>query len=236
MINRLVSVAILCLFAGSAFAGDPASNAPPAEAVAKPNETAAVPPSAPVDMGQAAVGDHWTYDLTDEISGEVKARTTATITEISSNNVTIRTERVGADTVGIIVYDNSWNVVRSGAQRFSPNDGSGIELPLEVGKTWKIRSDRIESTGAIWKKEGESKITGKEKITTKAGEFDAFVIETKFSAQNVNDRSRKTESTVRTWFSPNVNHWVKRSTEFHVNGHLLQNYVIELTSYGRKKA
>jgi hypothetical protein len=236
MINRLVSVAIICLFAGSAFAGDPASNTPPAEAVAKPNDTAAVPPSAPVDMGQAAVGDHWSYDLTDEISGEVKRRTIATVTEISSNSVTIRTERVGADNVGIIVYDNSWNVVRSGAQRFSPNDGSGVELPLEVGKTWKIQSDRIDSTGAIWKKVGESKVTGKEKITTKAGEFDAFVIETKFSAQNVNDRTRKTEATVRTWFSPNVNRWVKRNTEFRVNGHLLQDYVIELTSYGRKKA
>jgi hypothetical protein len=236
MINRLVSVAIICLFAGSAFAGDPASNTPPVEAVAKPNDTAAVPPSAPVDMGQAAVGDHWSYDLTDEISGEVKRRTIATVTEISSNSVTIRTERVGADNVGIIVYDNSWNVVRSGAQRFSPNDGSGVELPLEVGKTWKIQSDRIDSTGAIWKKVGESKVTGKEKITTKAGEFDAFVIETKFSAQNVNDRTRKTEATVRTWFSPNVNRWVKRNTEFRVNGHLLQDYVIELTSYGRKKA
>jgi hypothetical protein len=235
MINRFLLAAAFCLSVGSAFAGDPPSNTPSTEPAAKPNDAAAVPSSPPPDMRQVAVGDHWSYDLTDEISGEIKRRQTATITEVSSNNVTARTERDGTDTVGIVIYDNSWNVIRNGSQRFSPNDGSGIALPLDVDKAWKIQSDRIDSTGAIWKKVGESRITGQEKITTKAGEFDAFVIETKFSIQNVNDRSRKADSTVRMWFSPAVNHWVKRSTVLRVNGHVLQDYVIELTGYGRKK-
>jgi len=236
MINRFRLAAMLWLSVGSALAGDLASNAPSAEAAARPNDAASVPaPTAP-DMRQAAVGDHWSYDLTDEISGEIKRRTTVTITEISPNDVTTRTERVGMDTVGIIIYDNSWNVIRNGSRRFSPNDGSGIELPLEIDKAWNIRSDRIDPTGVIWKKVGQSRVTGKEKIATKAGEFDAFVIETKFSVQNLNDRSRKSEATVQTWFSPNVNHWIKRSTVFRVNGHVLQDYVIELTGYGRKKA
>jgi hypothetical protein len=236
MINRFLLAAMLCLFSGSAFAGDPASIAPSAEAAAKPDDAAAMPSSTAPDMRQIAVGDHWSYDLTDEISGEIKRRTTLTVTEISPNDVTTRTERVGTDAVGIIIYDNSWNVIRNGSRRFSPNDGSGIELPLQVDKAWNIRSDRIDSTGAIWKKVGQSRVTGKEKIATKAGEFDTFVIETKFSVQNLNDRSRKSEATVQTWFSPDVNRWVKRSTVFRVNGHVLQDYVIELTGYGRKKA
>jgi hypothetical protein len=236
MINRFLLAAMLCLFSGSAFAGDPASIAPSAEAAAKPNDAAAVPPSTTPEMRQIAVGDHWSYDLTDEISGEIKRRTTLTVTDISPNDVTTRTERVGTDAVGIIIYDSSWNVIRNGSRRFSPNDGSGIELPLQVDKAWNIRSDRIDPTGVIWKKVGRSRVTGKEKIATKAGEFDTFVIETKFSVQNLNDPSRKSEATVQTWFSPDVNRWVKRSTVFRVNGHVLQDYVIELTSYGRKKA
>ncbi len=235
MLNRLFFIAILCLSAGSALAEDPAPKAQPAETATKPNDTAPAPPTPVVDMRQVAVGDHWSYDLTDEISGEIKRRQTATVTEVSTKDVTVRIEIAGSDNVGIIIYDNSWNATKNGPQRFSPNDWSGIEQPLEVNKTWKIQSNRIDSNGAVWKRVGESRVTGKESITTKAGQFDTFLIETKFSAQNTNDRSRKTDAVVQTWFDPDINHWVKRSTVMRVNGHVLQNYVLELTGYGRRK-
>jgi hypothetical protein len=53
---------------------------------------------------------------------------------------------------------------------------------------------------------------------------------------NANDPTRQTDATVRMWYSPAIDHWVKRSTVFRVNGHVLQNYVIELTGCGRKKS
>lgn len=233
MLNRFLFIALLGLSVTSAYAEEAASQSTPAtSSAAKPAGAAASPVQ---DMQPIAIGDFWSYDLTDNISGELKQRRTARITEITPKSITARIERAGDSRVGIIVYDTAWDVIKSGPQRFSPNDGSGIQQPLEIGKSWKIRSDRIDSTGAIWKKIGESRVVGKESITTKAGQFDAFVIETKFSAQNTKDRARKTEGVVRMWYSPAIDHWVKRSIVFRVNGHVLQNYAVELTAYGRKK-
>lgn len=186
-------------------------------------------------MSQIATGDHWSYDLIDEISGEVKRKPTFIITEVTPNNITARTELPGSTNFGIVVYDLSWNMLKSGPQRFSPNDGSGIQTPLEVNKSWPVRSNRIDSTGQIWKKTGESRVTGKETVTTKAGQFDTFVIETQASAHNNNDYARKTDITVKSWYSPVINHWVKRSSVFRVNGHVLQSETLVLTGYGRKK-
>ncbi len=141
----------------------------------------------------------------------------------------------GQSKFGIIVYDTSWNILKRNAERFSPNDGSGIVLPLQIDKTWPVQANRIDSSGAVWKISGQSRVARQESVTTKAGKFDAFVIETKFTAQHTNDHSRKTDATVVMWYSPAIDHWVKRSTVFRVNGHVLQNYVVELTSYGRKQ-
>jgi hypothetical protein len=186
-------------------------------------------------MQQLAVGDHWSYDLTDEISGEIKQKQTATITELSAKEITVRTELASSSKVGIAIYDTSWNVIKNSSERFSPNDGSGIQLPLEVDKSWNVESNWVGINGTVWKKTGRSRVAGKETIKTKAGEFDSFVIESKFSVQNTTDRTRKIEAEVRTWYSPIVNHWVKRASLVRVSGHVLQNNVLELRSYGRRK-
>jgi len=227
MFSRFVSIAMLCLLASPVLADDP---------VAKPDTTAAPAQSSPAaDMQQVAVGDHWSYSMTDQISGQLKQQQTVTITEISPKDITARTEIEGQSKFGIIVYDTSWNILKNNAQRYSPNSGLGIQKPLAINKSWAIRSDRIDPNGTVWRLNGQSRVTGQESVSTKAGKFDVFVIETKYTTQNTNDPTRKTDATAVTWYSPALDHWVKRSNVFRVNGHVLQNYVVELTSYGRKK-
>jgi hypothetical protein len=228
--------AAICLFCvSSAFADDISSSGQPSDKAEKSsNAPPAVSPS-PADMQQLAVGDHWSYDLTDEISGEIKQKETATITDLSSKDVTVRTELADSPKVGITIYDTSWNIIKINSTRFSPHDGSGVQLPLKIDKSWNTEADRIDSKGIVWKKTVQSRVTGRETIKTKAGEFDSFVIDSKFLVQNTNDRTRKTEAEVRTWYSPILNHWVKRASLVRVSGHVLQNNVLELTSYGRRK-
>ena len=78
-------------------------------------------------------------------------------------------------------------------------------------------------------------MTGQELITTKAGKFETAIIETNFSMQNTKDPSRKSETSIRTWYSTDIDHWVKRNTMVRENGRLFQNVTIELTEYGRKQ-
>ena len=52
---------------------------------------------------------------------------------------------------------------------------------------------------------------GHESITTKAGTFDTFFIETNFTGRNVQDSTLVNQNSWRTWFAPDIDHWVKRS-------------------------
>jgi hypothetical protein len=221
--SRSVFAGAMLLSISSAWAADDAA------------QTSSTPP-APANMQEPAVGDHWTYQLSDEISGKVTSTRTVLVTELSKNDVTTRVDIAGTGQSGITVYDRSWNILSDGAFRHSPNDGTGVRVPLAVGAQWKFTTDSQNSnTGATFKRIGSAHVTAKETVTTKAGTFDTFVIETKFTARNTKNPSLVSEVSMKTWFSPEVDHWVKRSSTVRNVGHLVRSDTTELTDFGRKK-
>ncbi|WP_439923148.1 hypothetical protein [Nitrobacter sp. JJSN] len=232
---RLVVVVVvvpLLFLSGVSFAEDAS---PPATPSANNGVVQSSSTDPGIDMSQVAVGDHWSYDVIDDITGKVKQRVTSLVTDVSEKEIATRAETEGSSRYGEFIYDKSWNIIKRGDQRFSPNDGGGIQDPLEVNKTWSIRADRIDSKGHIWRKTGTSRASEKETITTKAGRFDAFVIETKFTARNSVDPTRKAAGSVKMWYSPRLDHWVKRTTALSENGHTVQKETVELTGFGRRK-
>ena len=205
---------------------------PPAPAPA----AAVEPPKAVVSMEEPRPGDHWTYEVRDEISGTVRANRTNVVAEVTPTEISVRFKVEGSNNnEGINVYDRSWNLVDARPWRFSPNDGSGIRTPLAVGKTWTFQSNNVNSAnGNAWKRSGTSKVVGQETVTTKAGTFETFKIETSYTAHNVNDPTRKDEVTAQTWYAPAIDHWVKRTSVIRSDKHLRENNSLELTEYGRK--
>jgi len=114
-------------------------------------------------------------------------------------------------------------------------NGTGIRTPLKPDAQWKFASDSTNSnSGATFKRTGNSRVTGQETITAKAGKFDTIVYETNFSSRNTKDPARSSDISSRTWYSTDINHWVKRSIVVRQGGQVFQNEVIELTGYGRK--
>jgi len=195
------------------------------------------PPAVAVPVANsAAPGDHWSYEVKDEISGEIKETRTFTVTDISKNEIAVRGDSNRRTDFSDVIYDQSWNVVRGPIFKFSPNDGSGIKIPLTLDSQWKssINATNI-NNGQVWKRTNISKVTGQEKVTTKAGTFDAFVIETNTVIKNVVDPTLGQEVTFHTWYSPDVNHWIKRAFVVRQNGRVFQSETMELTAYGRKK-
>jgi hypothetical protein len=187
-------------------------------------------------MEEPMGGDHWTYEVRDEIAGTITATRTNVVTEVTPKDISTRVDTVGKPEPGQIVYDRSWNVTLSGQWKYSPNDGAGIQMPLTVGKIWNFQANETNvSNGYIWSRSGKSKVVGQETVTTKAGTFDTFKIETLFSRKNVKDPTQKAEVTSVTWYAPAIDHWVKRTFVNRVDRHLLVNNTIELTEYGRKQ-
>jgi hypothetical protein len=230
---RRASFLAICLVAPNVWAQQAPS---PAETRATPASAQAA--KAVVPMEEPLPGDHWTYEIRDEITGKLTATRENTVTEVSPNTISVRFDRIGANTNehGFTVYDRSWNVLEDRPWRYSPHDGSGIQMPLAAGKTWPVQTNNINSAnGNVWRRSGNAEVVAEESITTKAGTFDTFKIEIKFTGKNVNNPMLKNEVTTLIWYAPAIDHWVKRTFVSRANKHLEIDRTIELIEYGRKQ-
>ena len=228
---RCIILVVVSLAATGAWAQTPSpAAAPPDAAASAPPEKAVVP------MEEPQPGDRWTYEMRDEITGSVTATREYAVTEVTPTNISVRYKNLSNNNEGLIVYDRSWNVLEDRPWRYAPNDGAGIQLPLAVGKTWPVQTNNINSAnGSVWKRSGSSKVVGQESVTTKAGTFDTFKIETKFTGRNVNNPTLKNEVTSLTWYAPAIDHWVKRTFVSRADKHLQIDNEFELVEYGRKQ-
>jgi hypothetical protein len=200
-----------------------------------PAPAPAAEPSDQEKMEDPQVGDHWTYEYRDEITGDVKSIITNTVTDLSDSQIGIRITWAGRSNSNAQTFDRSWNLINNGVRRYSPNDGSGIQAPLAVGKAWHVKSNEINSTsGFVAKRSGTSKVTAQESVTTPAGTFDTLKIETSYLIQNSNNVTDKAQVVMQTWYAPTVDHWVKRSYTMRYHGRVTANNAVELVDYGRR--
>jgi hypothetical protein len=228
----MLRYAVLGLFAFAASSALAQQASPPDQAPA----AAVEPAKAVVAMEEPQPGDHWTYEVHDEITGAVTATRENAVTEVTPTEISVRFKSVGTPNEGFAVYDRSWNMVEERPWKYSPNDGSGIQSPLAVGKTWPIKTNNVNSAnGNVWRRSGTSKVVGQESVTTKAGTFDTFKIETTFTAKNVNNPTLENEVTSLTWYAPAIDHWIKRTYVSRANKRLQTSNLIELVEYGRKQ-
>ncbi|HTZ02829.1 MAG TPA: hypothetical protein VMC05_10890 [Xanthobacteraceae bacterium] len=209
---------------------------------AAPNNQAAPPAAAPTaaeaqeSMDPPMVGDHWTYEVRDEITGELKNTLSNIVTDVTPTEIAVRVQNQAySQGPSVLVYDRSWNVKNNPSWRYSPNDGTGIKMPLAVGNSWRFHDDQIRSGyGTTFKNVGTSKVVGTESVTTDAGTFQALKIQTSINGHNSNDSTKRFESTVTTWYVPSLDHWAKRTVKSAFNGSVAENDSLELVDYGRR--
>jgi len=225
-------------FVGSAFADGTTPTRIAQNGGASPEPVQAAKSVAAASMSDVAIGDHWTYDVRDEIAGAVILTRKYIVTDISGGQIAMRVDVVNSSRQsGSIVYDKSWNILRDGANRYSPNSGTGIQSPLKLTAEWKTTADEINGNNRnAWKIAVSSRVTGQESVTTKAGTFDTYAIETMQAIRNAKNPAANSQITIRTWFAPDVNHWVRRNFVRRVGGLIVGNETMELVEYGRKSA
>jgi hypothetical protein len=192
-------------------------------------------PNSPEPMEDPLTGDHWTYEVRDDITGDIKSTITNTVTDVSGADVSIRVGVLGNPNSGYQTFDHSWNLINNGIWRYSPNDGTGVRAPLTAGKTWSIRGIDVNTTaGVSWKRSGTAKVVAQESVTTRAGTFDTFKIEISLQFQNANDPTKKYQAVFQTWYAPVIDHWVKRSFVSRFDGRVRDKNTTELVEYGRR--
>lgn len=192
-------------------------------------------PNAPEPMEDVQTGDHWTYQVRDDITGELKSTVTNTVTDATATEINIRFSLLGNPQAGYQTFDRTWNLTNSGIWRFSPNDGTGIRLPLAVGKTWSFKNAALNTkAGNSLKRSGTAKVLAQESITTSAGTFDTFKIEISLQEENAADSTKKLQVVQQMWYAPAIDHWVKRSMVSRADGQVRDKSTMELVEYGRR--
>jgi hypothetical protein len=188
------------------------------------------------DNNSVQVGDQWTYGRKNEITGAPGDTYTVTVTEVTPKEIVTSVTFQGRDGSVINAFDHDWNTVANGVWRSTPHDGPGIRLPLEVGKEWRSEYFDINTLNSVKNKGSQiTKVTGRETITTQAGTFDTFKIERQARSFNIAAPGSSAEIQVVLWYSPEINHWVRRTTLTKVQKRIRDNTSEELTAFSRKQ-
>jgi hypothetical protein len=191
-------------------------------------------PAQVADIAGVLPGDRWVYEVTDEVTGDIKQTTTVVVLDVSEKEINTRVSIRGANPRQI-VFDRGWSRIDDSSWKFTPSDGTGIKMPLQVGRDWRFDSKATSfQSGTAMSVNGQSKVVGAEKLTTSAGTFDTFKIETTARQINANDQTKSSTLTATLWYAPSVNRWVRKTYKLQVEGRLRESQTEELTDYSRK--
>jgi len=180
------------------------------------------------------VGNRWTYATKDEITGLPTATLTQAVTEISTNRIVISASNQGDSGSRPVIFDRDWNRIEDGDLKFMPHNGLGIRPALAVGIEWQTENGaRNTKTGAAWKNKVSSKVVAQEAITTPAGTFEVFKIETRRHEISAADPAKFWDYEYVRWYSPQINHWVRWSSLGRAQNRLRTNRSEELIEFVR---
>lgn len=187
------------------------------------------------DLAGVVPGDRWVYEVTDEITGDLKTTTTIVVLDVAEKEINTRLSFRGAARPQQVVFDRNWSRIDDSVWKYTPSDGSGIQTPVQVGKEWRFEGKAAHyQNGTAISTTGQSKVIGEEKVTTSAGTFDTFKIETKVRQVNANDQTKASTVNTTFWYAPTVNRWVRKTYKLQIEGRLRDSHTEELTDYSRK--
>jgi hypothetical protein len=187
-----------------------------------------------VDAEAIRVGDRWSYEIKDDLTGDLRHAVTTVVVDINDKEITTRTTYRGKDRPQTMVFDLDWGRIDDGVWKLNPS-GIGIRRPLQVGKEWRSDSNAMNlQSGVPFRASGIAKVVGEDQVTTPAGTFDTFRVEMTVRLINTRDQTKSWTWNFVVWYAPAVNRWVKRKTEGRFEGRVRDSTLEELTEYSRK--
>ena len=102
------------------------------------------------------------------------------------------------------------------------------------GKT--VSDETNSANGNIWKTTVNARVTDQEAPRQRPGTFQTYVIEETQAVRNIKNPTASVQVSIRIWFSPDVNHWVRRNVVRRERNLIVRNETVELVEYGRKSA
>jgi hypothetical protein len=161
-------------------------------------------------------GDIWRYVETDQ-------RTNVKTRDVERRLVSFANGRwAGTENGGSYNALPNLSLIDNPNVRTTSGERTDFVFPLKTGAQWPVKyswSNLISgNTGGF---DGQAQVLSYEKITTPAGEFDAFKVEIKGFWTNANSQSGRSTETL--WYSPAVRNYVQRD---YSDGFSMARYVL----------
>jgi hypothetical protein len=161
---------------------------------------AAAQDSAKAERPELRVGDSWLFERTDRGSS-AKTDVARKVLAVGAEELTI------ASTEGATATEQKWtrelNYVSGDGKRVARPHSQSLAFPLSLGRQWKVDGKGVTAAGSDATLEGNCKASAYEKVTVKAGTFDAFKVECDNEFYIYGSRIKGTQRLVQ-WYSPAV--------------------------------
>src|SRR5712672_1129092 len=143
-----------------------------------------------VDPGPVRVGDRWSYNISDDLTGDLRQAVTLVVVETTEKEITTRVSVKGKDRPQTMVFDHDWGRIDDGLFKLRPA-GIGIRKPLQIDKEWRSDANAINlQTGHTFRASGAAKVAAQEQMKVPAGTFDTFRVDTTVRLVNTKDQTK----------------------------------------------
>jgi hypothetical protein len=151
------------------------------------------------------IGDTWVLERADRRTN-TKSEIVFKVVAVGNDDLTV------ASTEGSTANEQKWsrdlNYVSGDGKRVLKPSSQELNFPLSPGRQWKVNAKGVTRGGGDMTLEGECKVVAFEKITVRAGTFDAFKVECVGEFYVYGARTQGTHRRVY-WYSPAVKFPVK---------------------------
>lgn len=177
------------------------------------------------------VGDVAVFAITDRADRK-QSEETVTVVSVEGGQIKTRhtrPDRTPPDQEGISTTELSLALSGASGTRYDPPIAL-VKFPLAVGSAWKSTYESASPSGARSKGEFDFKVTAAEKLTTPAGAFDTFKIETEGWVNGISWQGsvRVVQSL---WYAPSIGRFVKTEYKDYRGSRLWNDNVFELKSF-----
>ena len=177
------------------------------------------------------VGEVAVYTVTQRSDNKVFEEVT-TVTAVTPDAIRFNHVRPNREPAALeAVFTPDLRVVQSGfsGTRFDPPIPQ-IKVPMAVGDSWKAVYESVGQNQARSKGDFDAKVVATEKVTTPAGTFDTFRIESGGWVTGISWTGSVRVAQVQ-WYAPSIGRLVRTEFKDYRGGNLWTNTATELKSF-----
>jgi hypothetical protein len=182
--------------------------------------------SFPVERPIFKTGDTWTTVTTSQFTNQDTGSDTYVVSQISAEGYVVQRTRTDGRVTNfnLNLDSNSIQTIQDKREVLAL-----LDWPLMQGKKWPISRNWADNE-RFGVEDGTCSVTGTEKVSIKAGEFDTVRIECNIFVNNRHNNATSNRKEIR-YFSPVVKRTVKVEVTAHSGRRMTRNDTSELIAY-----